>query len=154
MFGGGQQYYNFGKNNITTCLKSSINDKFLGNQGGFSGLGGNLGFTGFGRPSFDGYSAQAYSGLGTQSYGGLGTQSYGGLGTQNYAGLGTPSYAGMGTPNYAGLGTQSYGGIGGTSFPGFPATGGFGAGMSTPYSGYNLYWVGTQKTITLYYDEF
>jgi hypothetical protein len=26
--------------------------------------------------------------------------------------------------------------------------------MSTPYSGYNLYWVGTQKTITLYYDEF
>jgi hypothetical protein len=115
MFGGGQQYYNFGKNNITTCLKSSINDKFLGNQGGFSGLGGNLGFTGFGRPSFDGYSAQAYSGLGTQSY------------------------AGMGTPNYAGLGTQSYGGIGGTSFPGFPATGGFGAGMSTPYSGYNLY---------------
>ncbi len=130
MFGGGQQYYNFGKNNITTCLKSSINDKFLGNQGGFSGLGGNLGFTGFGRPSFDGYSAQAYSGLGTQSY------------------------AGMGTPNYAGLGTQSYGGIGGTSFPGFPATGGFGAGMSTPYSGYNLYWVGTQKTITLYYDEF
>jgi len=37
------------------------------------------------------------------------------------------------------MGTQNYGGLGGTSFPGFPATGGFGTGMSSPYTGYNMY---------------